>query len=106
MLRFLNPRLYTMDRGDWYLELTESGDWTSFPAFVEVYVSQIGASVVKKIEGPDVHLWVIQYEGVALNLVYEDFPNSISVNAVERSDCGVIEKLYQLALSEMDPEGM
>ena len=105
MIRFSNPQLYSTDRGD-NLELTESGDWTSFPDFADVYVSQIGASVLRKIEGPDVHLWIIQYKGVALNLVYEDFPNSISVNEVERSDSGILKELYQLALNEMDPKGM
>jgi hypothetical protein len=57
MIRFANPKMQRMASGRESLELTEAGTWESFPSFAEKYAAQIGAKIIKKIEGPDVHLW-------------------------------------------------
>ena len=67
MITFINPKKQKMASGNESLELTEAGTWESFPKFAEKYVKQIGAKIIKKTEGPDIHIWEIEYDGVILN---------------------------------------
>jgi hypothetical protein len=106
MIRFPKPKKQKMASGNECLELTEEGTWESFPSFAEKYVKQIGAKVIKKIQAPDIHLWEIEFEGVVLNFVYDDFPNGISIEPKDKNGQAAIEKLYKLALSESDPSGL
>ncbi|MDT4329058.1 DUF3630 family protein [Methylomonas sp. MED-D] len=106
MIRFAHPKLQKMASGLYCLELTEAGSWESFPLFAEKYAAQIGATIVKKIEGPDIHLWEIEYEGSILNFVYDDFPNGVSVEPKERGGENAIEKLYELAKVQSDQNGL
>jgi len=95
-----------MASGTECLELTEAGSWESFPTFAEKYVKQIGAKIKRKIKAPDMHLWEIEYEGVVLNFVYDDFPNGISIEPKDKSGQDAIENLYKLVLSQSDPNGL
>jgi len=95
-----------MASGNECLELTEAGTWESFPAFAERYVAQIGARVIRRIKGPDAHLWEIKYEGVVLNFVYDDFPNGVAVEPKTKEGQHAINKLYDLAVLESDPNGL
>lgn len=106
LTRFAHPKLQKMASGLHSLKLTEAGAWESFPLFAERYVAQIGARIVSKVELPDVHLWEIEYEDVVLNLVYDDFPNGISVEPKEQRGQAAIEKLYELAKNQSEPGGL
>lgn len=88
------------------IELTEGGSWETFPRFAEKYAEQIGAKVVRKIEGPDMHLWEIEYEGVILNLVYDDFPNGVSIEPKDKSCQPAIEKLFRLVSDQSESHGL
>lgn len=88
------------------LELTEAGTWESFPPFAQKYAGQIGATILRKIAGPDMHLWEIEYEGEILNFVYDDFPNSISLEPKTKSGKSAIEKLYKMVLEQSEPNGL
>lgn len=106
MIRFANPRKEASESGRHVLVLTDAGAWASFPDFAERYVRQIGAQVVTRVEGPDMHLWEIEYDGCVLRLVYDDFPNGISIEPTDARGRGAIDALYELALSESDPGGL
>ncbi len=106
MISFANPRKQKMASGCESLELTDAGTWESFPPFAEKYVKQIGATVVEKIEGPDVHLWKIKFEGVLLNFVYDDFPNGVSVEPLDSNGQPAIDILYRLSVEESEPNGL
>jgi hypothetical protein len=106
MMKFLKPKKQKMASGNECLELTEEGTRESFPPFAEKYVKQIGAKVLKKIEAPDIHLWEIEFEGVVLNFVYDDFPNGISIEPKDKNGQAAIEKLYKIALAESDHSGL
>lgn len=88
------------------LELTEAGTWESFPSFAAKFVEQIGATVIEKIEAPDMHLWVIEYEGTKLNFVYDDFPNGVSVEPLNKNGQPAINKLYKLVREQSQPNGL
>lgn len=106
MIRFSNPKKHAMASGNESLELTEAGTWASFPSFAEKYMRQIGAKIINKVEAPDMHLWEIEYENELLNFVYNDFPNGVSIEPKSNKGQAAVDKLYNQALSESDPNGL
>lgn len=95
-----------MASGNESIELTEEGNWETFPPFAEKYVQQIGAKIINKITAPDMHLWEIEYEGASLNFVYDDFPNGVSIEPKDEAGNAAIEKLYQQVLQESSANGL
>lgn len=106
MLRFTNPKLEKMASGQDYLLLTEQGTWESFPLFADRYTQQIGAIITERLSAPDMHLWNISIDNVTLHLVYEDFPNGISVEPKDGQGEDMIHKLFQQALEQRTPDGL
>ena len=95
-----------MASGNESLELTEAGTWESFPNFAKKLVKQIGASIIKKLNGPDIRIWEIEYKGHILNLVYDDFPNGVSIEPKKSSDQSIIDELYQIFKNQSDEVGL
>lgn len=95
-----------MASGNFTLELTEAGTWESFPAFATKFAKQIGAEITKKIDGPDIRIWEIRYEGVILNFVYDDFPNGVSIESKDKTGQPAIDKLYKLVAEQSAPNGL
>jgi len=106
MIKFKNPHKTRMASGDECLLLTDAGTWESFPAFAEEFISQLGASVLRKIDLPDIHLWEIEYEGAPLRLVYDDFPNGVSVEPIDSGGRNAIEDLFQMLKRQSDETGL
>ena len=105
-IRFREPKLERMRSGNLRLLLTEAGTWESFDAFAERWAHQVGATIVDRVDGPDVRVWRVSYENRAVNLVYDDFPNGISVEAIDADSNSAIEQLYALVLAEAAPNGV
>jgi hypothetical protein len=105
-IRFRNPKLERMHNGNLCVELTEAGTWESFEGFAEKWAAQIGAKIQERIDGPDVRLWHILYERHQLLLVYNDYPNAVSVEATEAEANVAIEKLFSIVMSESVPNGV
>jgi hypothetical protein len=88
MISFCNPKKQKMASGFERIELTEARNCETFPQFAKRYSERIGATVVKQIEAPEMHLWEIEYEGATLNSVYDDFPMeyqlSLKINAASQ----------------------
>lgn len=95
-----------MASGNFSLELTEAGTWESFPAFAKKFVAQIGAKIIKKIDGQDIRIWEIEYEGVVLSFVYDDFPNGVSIEPKGKDGQPAIDKLFRLVSEQSDPNGL
>ena len=106
IIRFREPKLERMRSGNLRLLLTEAGTWESFEAFAERWVQQIGATILDRVDGPDVRVWRMSYEDRAVNLVYDGFPNGVSVEAIDADSNTAIEQLYSLVLSEAVPNGV
>lgn len=106
MITFANPKKQKMAIGCESIELTEEGNWEVFPEFAEKYAVQIGAKVVNRISTPDMHIWEIEYEGHALNFVYDDFPNGISLEPKSSKGQAAIEKLWQIVEKQSEPNGL
>ncbi len=95
-----------MASGNESLKLTSDGTWESFPAFAENFVKQIGASIIKKIDGPDIQIWEIRYEGALLNLVYDDYPNGVSIEPKDTDGQNAVDALFQLVKSQGNESGL
>lgn len=95
-----------MASGDYCIKLTEKGNWETFPPFAEKYAQQIGAKVVNRMEAPDIHIWEIEYEGVILNFVYDDYPNGVSIEPKNTGAETAIEKLFKLVSEQSEPNGL
>lgn len=89
-----------MASGNWSLELTDSGSWESFPKLAKEFCSQVGAKIIEKLDGPDVTIWDIEYHGSVLRLVYDDYPNGISVEPKDSNGQSAVDKLYELVFKQ------
>lgn len=106
IIRFREPKLERTRGGNLSILLTDAGTWESFETFAERWTQQIGAEIVDRVDGPDVRVWRIYYEERTVNLVYDDFPNGISVEAVDADSNAAIERLFSLVLSEAAVDGV
>ena len=73
--------LRSMHSGHLCLELTEVIGWHQFPRFAEELMLMIGASIRDKAEGVDFYIWRLEFPTCQIRLVYEDFPNMISLES-------------------------
>jgi hypothetical protein len=106
MISFRDPKLFKQASGDLYIELTEAGTWESFPKFAEALTQQIGAIITERIDGPDVRLWKIAYAGNALRLVYDDYPNGVSIEPSTSGQDAVIRDLFDTFMAQVSPSGV
>ncbi|HMA16648.1 MAG TPA: DUF3630 family protein, partial [Kiloniellaceae bacterium] len=63
------------------LELTELPSWWSLERYAETLLQQLGGRVLNRATLVDMHLWTVEIETVPLRLVYEDFPNRVSLES-------------------------
>ena len=106
LIRFRAPKLRKMKNGNVCVELTEAGTWESFPRFANKWTKQIGAKITDRLDGPDVRIWRISYEGQTLKLVYDDFPNGITVEAIDADSNSAINRIFAMVSSEAAPDGV
>ena len=93
-----------MANGQYCIELTEEGNWESFENFANHFIPQIGALLIEKIDGPDIRIFKIQYKNTFLNLVYDDYPNGVSIEPINNNP-EIINELFSLVKSQSSPNG-
>jgi len=81
MINFKSPKIIKMYSGHVSIELTDSGTWESFPKFAKEYAKQINAILIEEIIAPNMRFWKIKIDDIELKLVYDDFPNGISLES-------------------------
>lgn len=103
---FRAPKLIEMHAENWSIELTEEGNWESFPRFAEVFSKQIGFAIINRTDAVDMRIFEIEYLGQRIRLVYEDFPNGISLESMSASGAAVIKDLFKLLSSDASENGV
>jgi hypothetical protein len=88
------------------VELTEDGTWESFPALAQALVKQVGANVLERIDGPDIRLWIILVDGHKLSLVYNDYPNGITIEPRDDSSSTLIARMHASFVAESSADGV
>lgn len=89
-----------MHSGNWCIELTEEGSWESFPKFAEKFAEQVGFAIINRADSIDIRIWEVEYLNQRIRLVYEDFPNGISLESISASGAAVLKILFEKLSSE------
>jgi len=71
--------------------------WEEFPDYAQELLTLMHGSKSSFVDGPDVRLWQVQVEGTRLRLVYDDFPQMVTLES--DSDAG--DRLLQLLKSRL-----
>jgi hypothetical protein len=105
-IRFRNPSLTRMANGLQCVLLTEAGTWESFASFAQAFAAQIEATIVKRIDGPDVRICVLHWRDAQIRLVYDDFPNGISLEPVDADAQTSLRCLFEILRAESSSDGL
>ena len=106
MICFKNPTLETMACGFQCIELTDSGSWQTFDAFANAFTGDLNGTIIRKVDGIDIRVWLFEYEGAHLNLVYRDYPNGISIEPQDEAGDNAVKKLFKTLMKERSPQGI
>ena len=106
IIRFQKLILEKNHTGNLRIELTEAGTWESFPAFAKKYCKQINATILKKIDGPDVRIWDIEVEGTQISIAYDDYPNGVFLESSDENGNELIKKLFKQIDAEKSKKGV
>jgi hypothetical protein len=91
----LQPKIEQMASGNLSLVLTENASWKGFPKFAEEFLRMVGGRRIKKIDTPVERIWVVLVKWRPFFLTYEDFPNRITLDSLNRSCNAVVRKLCE-----------
>lgn len=106
MITSPNPRLTKTTSGKLCIVLTDAGTWESFPQFAENLSRQLRASVVDRVDGPDIRLWKVQIDGVSLRLVYGGYPNGVCLESSDVDGDALLEGLFTRFNAESRADGV
>ena len=70
-----------MASGHCCLNLSEQVGWSEFPEYAEKLLSKIGGRQVSVADAPDIRLWEVEVGGESLRLVYDDYPQLVSLES-------------------------
>ncbi|HFD11995.1 MAG TPA: DUF3630 family protein [Crenotrichaceae bacterium] len=87
--------LTTMHSGNLCLELTECVSWEEYPEYVDEFMGLIGGRIVNKNDAPDMGIWIIEIGAHKIRIVYEDYPQMISLEPNDIDSNELIEKLFK-----------
>lgn len=85
--------LTTMASGHLCLNLSETVTWEQFPAYASTFVAAVGATRARVTEAPDVRLWDLTIDGCPLQLVFDDFPQMVSLESRDARGDAVLRGL-------------
>lgn len=83
-----------MASGNLFLVLSENIGWEEFPDYAEDFIGKVGGKIIEKLDAVDVRIYKIKLKFVTLRLVYEDYPQMVSLESMDDSGDSVIRELY------------
>lgn len=89
--------IHEMASGYRCLSLSERVSWEEFPDYANALLAILRGSRTSVADGPDMRLWQVLVEGTELRLVYDDYPQSVSLES--NSDEG--DRVLQLVLDKL-----
>ena len=90
-------QLLSMASGHGCLNLSERVDWSEFPGYAQHLLAEIGGRQVSQDNCPDVRLWEVDVRGERLRLVYDDYPQMVSLE----SSSGAADSLLRSLLVDL-----
>lgn len=86
--------VFKMASGRLYLNLSEQISWESYPHYAEYIVHLCDGVIKDKIESPDVRIWIVAIAQQEIRLVYEDYPQIVSLESCSCETDQLIQCLY------------
>lgn len=73
--------LAEMTSGHFSLEITDKMSWESFPEYALKFLSIVNGFVDKKNSTADMHIWDVIIDGFSYQLVFDDYPCTMSLES-------------------------
>jgi hypothetical protein len=86
--------LETMASGHLCLNLSDSVPWDGFSDFARFTLSKIGGACAEVIEGPDTIIWKVHIGERAFQLVFDDYPVTVSLESNSDEDDVALRDIY------------
>ena len=67
--------------GHLLLLLTERVGWEGFEDYSAELLHRLDGTLIKKVSGPDMHIWDVEIETTPLQLVFDDFPPGVTLES-------------------------
>lgn len=77
------------------LEITEKINWENFPNYANNLINILGGEILSKIENFDIIIWKISINDKNYNLVFDDFPQMISLESSDNQADNQLEKIKE-----------
>lgn len=89
-----------MASGHLYLNLTSRVSWEAFPEYAQQFLRVFSGIVREATDTPDMRIWTITIAEQELRLVYEDYPQMVSLESSSDDTDDVIRTLYAQLLDQ------
>lgn len=89
-----------MASGHLALELTEQVSWDEFPHYAQTLLRHLGVSPGVVTDAVDMRMVDFLYSGAHLKVVYEDFPQLVSVESVDAAGDATLKDLYTFLIKQ------
>jgi hypothetical protein len=93
-LRIEKLGISQMTSGRLCLSLSEEISWEAYPRYAEKIIEVCGGVVRGKTESPDIRIWNVVISQQELRLVYEDYPQLVSLESCSAGGDRLLEALY------------
>ncbi|PTX99324.1 hypothetical protein DB345_02810 [Spartobacteria bacterium LR76] len=74
-------------------ELASDIGYDEVPVYAEKVLKYLHGNVVSRNVLPDAQLWQVKIDGISLELVYEDFPQMVSLEATSKEGNDLLRNL-------------
>ncbi len=74
-------RLQSSENGHVYLDLSSRISWEDFPKYAANLLSRLGGCILRSFDSVDMRMLRVSIKGVQLDLVYQDFPQMVSLES-------------------------
>jgi hypothetical protein len=89
-----------MSSGHLNLNLSKLIPWEDFPGYASKVAKCSGGIIKDKADAPDMRIWTIFVNGTELRLVYDDYPQTISLESDSEDGDDLVRKLHQMFSSD------
>ena len=89
-----------MNSGHLCLNLSDNISWDEFPSYASKLVKVCGGIINSKNDTAEIRIWGVDITDTHLRLVYEDYPQMVSLESDSDASDETIRRLYKM-LSKM-----
>jgi hypothetical protein len=97
-LRIEKLGISKMASGHLCLSLSEEVSWEAYPDYAQVTVKACGGVIKDKIESPEIRIWGVAIAHEEFRLVYDDYPQLVSLESCSNGADALVESLHDVLL--------